>query len=79
MDFTPLSAVPVTFDVGTTGPITVPIPIINDNFVEDREMFDVTVISGDPRAMISGSPATVTIIDDDRKLKLTRVISLPFT
>ena len=71
MDFTPLSAVPVTFPVGATGPLTVNIPIIDDNFVEeDREMFNVVVNSGDPRAIISGSPATVTIIDDDRKLKL---------
>ena len=70
MDFTPLSAVQVTFPVGASGPMTVNIPIIDDNFVEGRETFSVAVTSGDPRALFSGSPATVAIIDDDRKLKL---------
>ena len=53
--------------------MSVPIAIANDIFDEDSELFRVEVTSNDPRAMISGSPADVTILDDDSKLALDSI------
>ena len=47
--------------------MSVNIPINNDILVEGNENFIVFLSSNDPRADISGSPASVTIIDDDGK------------
>lgn len=60
----------LTFPAGTSAPQSVPIPITNDDVVENDETFNVQASSTDSRVTINGSPVgtvTATIIDDDRK------------
>ena len=44
---------------------SVNIPIINDNLVENTEVFDVTLCV--PGTTITTPPGTIVIIDDDGK------------
>ena len=51
--------------MGQTNAQTVSIGIIDDPIVEADETFTVIASSGNPRVTIIGSPATVTIEDND--------------
>ena len=56
----------VTFLVGEII-ATVIVPINNDNIFEDDENFTLTIDPSSTPDGVSGGPATVTIVDDDRK------------
>ena len=51
--------------MGQTNPQTVSIGINDDPIVEADETFTVIASSGNPRVILTGSPATVTIEDND--------------
>ena len=49
--------------------VEVSIPIIDDSVVEMDEQFTVVLSSSDPNMLTSNSQATVTIVNDDSKLR----------
>ena len=55
----------IDFIVGDMRPRELMIAIFEDNFVEGDESFFVAVSSQNDRVMITGSPAAVTIEDND--------------
>jgi hypothetical protein len=61
-DFVP-QTVDVTFQPGETGPKSIPINIIDDDVVESKEEFIVTMSSSSPGVTV-GEPATVIIKDN---------------
>ena len=61
--------VDVTFQPGETGPKPIPINIIDDDVVESKEEFTVTISSPSPGVTV-GEPATVIIKDNDKAGKL---------
>ena len=61
--------VDVTFQPGETGPKPIPISIIDDDVVESKEEFTVTISSPSPGVTV-GEPATVIIKDNDKAGKL---------
>lgn len=62
----------VTFDVGqTTAQVTV--LVATDDRVEKDELFDVVLINPDEQTEISGSSATVTIVNDDTGFSIAAV------
>jgi hypothetical protein len=61
--------VSITFLAGALGPATVLIPITTDDVDESDETFTVSLTS--PDVEVAGSPATVTIQDDDDPLVAT--------
>ena len=63
-DFSP-KTVDVTFQPGETGPKAVPINIIDDDTVEPKEEFTLTMSSSSPGVTV-GEPATVVIEDNDK-------------
>ena len=52
--------------------VEVLIPIIDDSVVERDEQFTVVLSSSDPNVLISDNQATVTILNDDSKLRTPR-------
>ena len=64
VDFNNLFAT-LTFAAGVTNAQTVSIGIIDDLIVEANEMFTVIASSTNDRVTFMGSPATVTIEDND--------------
>ena len=54
----------VTFEAGVTQ-TTVSVPIIDDNVVENNEMFTTSLSSTEANVMISEGTATVTVLDND--------------
>ena len=52
------------------------IVINNDNLVEGDEVFSVAGSSNDPRAVIMGSPDSITIIDDDGELTCNLTVTV---
>ena len=59
----------VTFEPGETGPKSIAINIIDDDVVESKEEFTVTMSSSSPRVTV-GEPATVIIKDNDKSGRL---------
>ena len=59
----------VTFPAGVTS-VPFNVTINNDNVFEDNENFTLTINSSLPTGVMAGNPgqATVTIVDNDRKL-----------
>ena len=57
----------VTFYPGETGPMSIPIDIIDDKIVEETERFIVFLSSKSPATTV-GKPAFVNIIDNDGNL-----------
>lgn len=55
----------VTFQPGDTSPKSIPIHLIDDDVVEPREEFLVTLSSSSPGITV-GEPATVFIKDNDK-------------
>ena len=53
----------------STTMVAVLIPIIDDSVVEIDEQFTVVLSSSDPNVLTSNSQATVTIVNDDSKLR----------
>ena len=71
-DFTGISrenAIPIIFESGQTS-TTITVPIVNDDRVEGDEQFMGHIISGGgiSNTEIYAPTASVTIVDDDRKL-----------
>ena len=54
--------------------VEVSIPIIDDSVVESDEQFTVVLSSSDPNVLISQNQTTVTIVNDDSKLRLLESI-----
>ena len=67
MDYVSISPFNLDFTVGQTERHEQAITILDDRLVEEDESFQVIVqlSSANSRVMIVGSPATVTIEDDD--------------
>ena len=57
----------VTFGDGVTS-VSYPVPILNDNVIEDTETFTVTLNTSESYVNIADGTATVTILDDDSEL-----------
>ncbi len=55
----------VTFQPGETGPKSIPINTVDDDVIEPREEFTVTLSSSSPGVTV-GEPATVFIKDNDK-------------
>ncbi|RZI59552.1 MAG: hypothetical protein EOP14_04140, partial [Pseudomonas sp.] len=72
-DFEARSAVPVVFPIGTSGPITVSVPIVGDDIYEPNngglEQFSLVEVADDGNGnflpVTNGARATATIRDDD--------------
>ena len=64
VDFT-AKTIDVTFEPGEIGPKPIPIDIIDDDAVESREEFTVSMSSSSPGVTV-GEPATVVIKDNDK-------------
>ena len=66
-DYDPIESVPleIVFSVGDMGIHEQMIAIMEDNYVEGNESFFVNVTSRSNRVTIIGSPAMVTIVDND--------------
>ena len=47
---------------------TVRVPIVNDNIIENTEMFTAILMTAEENVEIIDNTATVTIIDDDGKV-----------
>ena len=47
---------------------TVQVPIVNDNIIENTEMFTAILMTAEENVEIIDNTATVTIIDDDGKV-----------
>ncbi len=69
-DYVALSSVPVVFSIGPQQAVR--INIVDDNVVEQTEMFIVRLSSASPGVLIRGAQdfATVIIIDSDSKFVL---------
>ena len=63
-DFKP-TTMDVTFQPGETGPKSIPINTVDDDVVEPREEFTVTLSSSSPGVTV-GEPASVFIKDNDK-------------
>lgn len=48
--------------------LTVPVDIMDDDFLEDLEIFSANISSEVPRLTLDPSEATVSIIDNDGEL-----------
>lgn len=48
--------------------MTVSVDILDDNFLEDLEIFSANISSQVPRLTLDPSEATVSVIDDDGEL-----------
>ena len=57
----------VTFEGGVMS-VSYPVPILNDNVIEDTETFTVTLNTSESYVNIVDGTATVTILDDDSEL-----------
>ena len=64
-DYTFIGPLNIDFTVGVMGALQRIILISDDNLVEGDESFFVEVSSQNDRVMIVGSPASVTIVDND--------------
>ena len=76
MSATPLTAggkdfVPKEFDIefapGETGPKSVEIDVLNDDILENKEAFTVSLVSSSVPAVKLGQPSSVEILDNDGK------------
>jgi len=77
-DFTTPTNLTVTFASGSETPLTLNIPITNDEVTEEAEEFTVAItglISEFDGAQFSDDPSTVTILDDDISAPGTFAIS----
>ena len=70
-DYSPISST-LTLTSSTTM-VAVLIPIIDDSVVETDEQFTVVLSSSDPNVLTSNNQATVTIVNDDSKLRTPKV------
>lgn len=80
-DFVALTALPVTLPAGAAH-VDVPLQLVADNVVETDETFRLHVTSTAERVEVTGSPVTLTIINDDQApdiplLALTAPLSVP--
>ena len=46
------------------------VPILDDDVLEDNQTFSVVLITSDPDALVNPAFATVTIVDNDGKIRL---------
>ena len=58
----------MTFAPSDNGRKCLNVTILDDSLVERRESFMLTITTSDPAVSLSRNEATVTIIDNDRKL-----------
>ena len=65
MDYVSINQLDLQFTAGEMRTLEQEIQIEDDNLVEGDESFFVVVSSANARVMIAGSPATVTIEDND--------------
>ena len=59
----------VTFGIGSAS-ATVQVPIIDDNTIEDPEIFTASLSTTQTNVMFGDDTATITIFDNDSELSL---------
>ena len=64
-------SITITFLAGAVGPTTINIPITTDDVDESDETLSLTLTADSAGVEVAGTPATVTILDDDAPLVAT--------